>query len=153
MTTETGADLERAVALVLSYTSAMNDLETRRYYRSRADAGYFTSESDEERTGGATAAELEVEYRVIFEKHCTNRPRTYGGFLNAWSRGGRYVGVDEDSVTEAQRITPTRIEIVCSGGPFPQQQYKFAIFKKKDRWLIDNILTRSGDEGWQRWQL
>ena len=83
------SDLEQAVALVLSYTSAMNDVETRRYYRSRAEGGYVTSASDEEQTGGATAEELDAEYQTIFSKHCTERRRSYGGFLSSWSKGGR----------------------------------------------------------------
>jgi len=128
----------------------MNDWETRRYYRSRADAGYSTAPSDATRAGGATADELDEEYHVIFGRHCTGRPRTYGGFPSSWSKGGKYAGVDEGSVLEAKRVHRNRIEIVCIGGVFPEQQYKFVVFRNKREWLIDSALSRVGDEEWQR---
>jgi hypothetical protein len=146
----TEPELEEAIRLVLAFTSTMNDWETRRYYRSRADAGYFTAASDAMRAGGATAEELDREYEVILERHCTSRPRTHGGFPSSWSKGGQYVGVDEGSVLEARRPHRNRIEIICKGGMFPEQQYKFVVFRKKQRWLIDNVLARSGDEAWRR---
>ena len=150
---EAEADVQEAVKVVLSFTSAMNDWETRRYYRSRADAGYYTASSDAKLAGGLTAGELDSEYHVIFERHCTKRKRTYGGFPGSWTQGGQYAGVVASTVLETNRVQPKRIEVVCRGGMLPDHQYRFVVFKKGDRWLIDNVFTRVGDETWQRWQL
>ena len=150
MTTQDEAGVQEAVKVVLSFTSTMNEWETRRYYRSRADTGYITEASDSERAGDLTAEELDSEYFVIFQKHCTKRKRTYGGFPHSWTKGGAYAGVAESTVLETRVLHPGRIEIVCKGGPFPDQHYKFVVFKKKEGWRIDSVLSRSGSEEWDR---
>ncbi len=148
---ELDRDIQAAIAVVLSFVSRMNDWETRRFYRSRVDHGFeFPAKRDSRLAGDLSAEELDAQYYVLFEQHCIKRKRGYGGFPSSYSAGGKYVGISRETVTEANRSGPGRIEVVCTGGQFPDQQYKFVLLKKGDKWLIDNVLTGSVGDDWMR---
>tara|TARA_B100000686_G_C16096230_1_gene621000 strand:+ start:44 stop:337 length:294 start_codon:yes stop_codon:yes gene_type:complete len=94
---------------------------------------------------------LKEEYYVHFEKYCTDRKRSYGGFPSSWAKGGSYAGVSAESVVEVSQPKPKRIEVICKGGIFPDMQFKFVLFKKSSGWLIDNAYARTGETGkWDR---
>ena len=55
-------DLQAATEVVLSFADAMNDWETRMYYRGRVDHGYeITAERDARLAGPLSADELKEE--------------------------------------------------------------------------------------------
>ncbi len=144
-------DIQEAIAVVLSFVSAMNDWETRRHYRSRVDDGHkFTAERDAQLAGDLTAEELDAQYYLHFQEHCTPRKRAYGGHPTSFCEGGAYAGITEATLTELSHPQPRRIEISCAGGSFPNQQYKFILFKKAGKWLIDNAFSRIGGDDWDR---
>jgi hypothetical protein len=143
-------DIQEATAVVLSFAKTMNDWETRRYYRSRVEDGYeFTAAKDAELAGPLSVNELEAEYLVLFEKHCTARKRSYSGFPSSWSKGGKYVGISESAIIQVNQPKPGRIEVICKGGQF-DRYYKFILFKRSNKWLIDNVSTCRRDNNWIR---
>ena len=100
-------DIRDATAVVVSFVIAMNDWETRRYYRSRVDHGYrFTAERDARLAGPLSASELDEEYGVHFRAHCTDRKRVYGGFPSSCGKPPTYHGVSADSAIEATQPKP-----------------------------------------------
>ena len=147
-------EMREAIAVVLAFVSAMNDWEIRRYYRSRVDHGYeFTAERDSRLAGPMSADELDAQYLSLFGQYCTDRKRKYGGFPGSFSAKGRYCGISENTVVEVIRPKPARIELICTGGEFPDQQYKFVVFKTDKGWLIDNAYTRNMKNEWDRCHL
>lgn len=144
------ADLNEAVAVVLSYAAAMNDWETRRW---KVDDGWRFSGFERYRkllAGYWPIKKLKAEYRRIFSAHCTDRKRVYSGFPSSWRDGGKYPGVKRDAILTAESLTRGRIEVTAPGGVFPGQQYKFVLFRKAGVWRIDNLLSKSGDAEWRR---
>ena len=140
-------EIQKAIDVVLSFANVMNDWETRRFYRSRVDTGYeFTFEHDKELAGELSAEELDQEYLHHFQNYCTSKNRKYSAFPSSYCAGGKYAGISEKTIRRVEEVKPNRIEIVCTGGDFPEQQYKFILFKKSNVWLIDNAYIRFRDE-------
>jgi hypothetical protein len=137
--------------LVLQFVKRVNEWETRMYYRSRLDRGRFVSESNQKLVEGISAGELNKEYHGIIERYCTKRERKYGGHPYSYSKGGKFRDITRETIVEQTEIKPGRIEMVAKGGLFADQYYKFVLFKKKEGWFLDNILSRIGDNGeWYR---
>jgi len=120
------AELDAAINIVLAFVDRMNDWEPRRYRTQRPDR----------------VAELEREYYDIIEQFCTKRKRAYGGHPHSWSPVGEFAGVTRDTIVEAELVKPRRIEIVAKNVRLPEKYFKFVLFKRGGRWLLDNLLSR-----------
>ena len=145
--TDSDADLQAAISVVCQFTSEMNAWENRMYYRSRIENDEFVSDSAAEALAGTTYEGVLGEYHPIFAKHCTSRTRKYGGAPNGWSKGGSYAGIEPSTILSAERVKPSRIEVVAAGGLFPDSQFLFVLHRKGDAWLIDSAKWRAGDSG------
>lgn len=147
-------EIESATTVVLSFTHEMNIWETRMYYKSRIENGEFVSETNTKLVIAASYEDIKNEYYDVFNRHCTQRKRTYGGFPSGWSKGGQYAGIDKDAVLEVKISNPSQAEVIVKGGQFPENRFKFVLFKKYDEWKIDNAFWNDSEFGkWERHHL
>jgi hypothetical protein len=147
-------DLEAAVSVVLAFTREMNAWETRMFLKDRIHNGQFVPERDAQRVADASYEEIRNEYFAIFQRHCTRRERTYGGFPSGWSKGGQYAGVQRETVLGAALVGPRRAELIAKGGLFPNNSFKFVLFRTPDGWRIDNAFwSGPGPDAWERHHL
>ncbi len=147
-------EIECATTVVLSFIYEMNIWEMRMYYKSRIENGEFVSERNAKLVIAASYEDIENEYYDVFNRHCTQRKRTYSGFPGGWSKGGQYVGIDKGAVLEVNISKPSQAEVIVKGGQFPDNRYKFVLFKKRDGWKIDNAFWSGSASGkWERHHL
>jgi hypothetical protein len=147
-----GVQLESVIELVLAFAAEMNTWERRISARSRLENGNFVRDT---RLAEAVASlpydAVLSEYYPIFKKYCTGRERTHGGFPSSWSREGTYRGASRDAVFRSEFEHPDRACVYMRAGQFPDNRFKFVLFRKREGWRIDNAYWGRSDDGpWER---
>lgn len=147
--------LEAAVDVVIAFATEMNTWERRMNARSRmANGDLVRDKLLAEAVASLSYDEVFNEYHFVFQKYCTQRERTHAGLPTSWSRDGKYKGTSHDTVFRSDLESPDRACVYVRGGDFPDNRFKFVLFRKGDGWRIDNAYSGSSDDGpWERHSL
>jgi len=128
--------------VVLSFVEEMNDWEHKMYLVDRVESGgVLNHQADQSLLPNVSAEEFKKEYYVVFNKHCTEKQRKYGGFPSGWSRHGQYQGATKDTVVSINEVNNKRAEVIIKGGLFPENYFLFVVLYKGGAWLIDSAKT------------
>ncbi|MFZ5987021.1 MAG: NTF2 fold immunity protein [Bacillota bacterium] len=139
-------EIDMALQVVLEFVERMNAWETKMYYHSRIKNNMFVKAEHENKFKGLNDDDLINEYYSIIEDMCTKKKRVYGGHPTKYGKPPTYSGISIDAIIDSLFVKEDRIEIDTKGGCFPDQEYKFVLFKRKGKWLIDNLKTRVGNK-------
>ena len=144
--------LEAIVEVVLAFAGEMTTWERRMSARSRLENGDFVRDTLVAEAVAALPYDAVLnEYFPIFEKYCTGRQRTHGGFPSSWSRQGTYTGASPDTVFRSELEHADRACVYVRAGQFPDKRFKFALFRQREGWRIDHAYWGRSDDGpWER---
>ncbi len=125
------------IALVVEYTSTMNEIEN-----------YVNKKSDAEPRKDFFP-EFRKRYLPIFDLYCSDKKRVYGGKANSYGIPTKFDGIENSSEQSVEIKNKNRAEAYFKTQNDFDAEYWFVLVRKNDVWRIDNAKYRwYGNEKW-----
>ena len=136
--------------VVHSFCVAMNEWERIYSIIGRIANGQFVSQKDRDAVAEVTMqGHLEAHAR-LYAQHVIPRDRKYGsnpGEPKSWSGKGSFFDVSDATIKSVVFRADRCAEVITDWGyMLPGGQTIFVLKKRDDRWLIDGLKTRLGEE-------